>query len=461
MSADRLPVPEDLDAERSLLATLCAPGNEAAAFALAPGMPEESFVHPGHREVFRALLGLLDRKCEVSPITLKFELEQSGQIGRVGGFQGLVDLLAFDEVGNPRVLVDRLGRLLNLRGLIRVGARLAQDAALQVEEPDVLIDRTSAELLTMVRKDDQGGLVHVQKISEDAYQRVVDSIMHGRSHGLRTGFSRFDAMTGGFLPGQLIILAARPGIGKTALALNWLLRVAKSHRHPLFYSLEMSREEVFNRLLSAHSGVDLKRAMAQRDTTVIRRLAEAKEELNRLPFWIADRAELTVREIVAMVDRHIVQHGVDLVIIDYLQLISSPKDSRGAKQNEAVRVAEISRGLKLLAKDHGVPVVVLSQLNREVEHRQGGTPQLSDLRDSGSLEQDADMVCFLARNMKPSMDGAPPDRSANLVIAKQRNGPVGVIPLDFDGPTTQYHEVERRTDDEPAPAPQAQTFGFE
>jgi len=156
-----------------------------------------------------------------------------------------------------------------------------------------------------------------------------------------------------------------------------------------------------------------------------------------------------VREITAMVDRHLSQANqrLDLLIVDYLQLMSSPPDSRGAKQSEAVRIGEISRGFKLLAKDRGIPVVVLSQLNREVEHRQGGRPQLSDLRDSGAIEQDADMVMFIHRKMRPVVEGEPEDRSAELVIAKHRNGPTAIVPLYFEAEFARYRELERTTDE--------------
>jgi replicative DNA helicase len=150
-----------------------------------------------------------------------------------------------------------------------------------------------------------------------------------------------------------------------------------------------------------------------------------------------------------MVDRHLshANHKLDLLIVDYLQLMSSPDSSRAAKQNEATRVGEISRGFKLLAKDHGMPVVVLSQLNREVEHRQGGKPQLSDLRDSGSIEQDADMVMFIHRKMKPLMEGEEEDRTAELLLSKHRNGPTGAVALWFEGEFARYRELERSTSD--------------
>ena len=267
--------------------------------------------------------------------------------------------------------------------------------------------------------------------------------------GLRVGFSRLDALTQGFQPGNLIVLAARPGIGKTALALNWLLRSAQ-HQSSFgaLFTLEMSSEEVFNRLLSAQARVNMKAVQAGYfDDRTQAKLLEARDELLQLPIFINDQASITVRDVQAMVERHLAQSNqhIDLLVLDYLQLLSSPEGSRGAKQSEAVRIGEISRGLKLLAKDHGIPVVVLSQLNREVEHRQGGRPQLSDLRDSGAIEQDADIVLFIHRRMSPPVEGQEPDRTAELIVAKHRNGPTGIIPLFFEGEYATYRELERDT----------------
>jgi len=265
--------------------------------------------------------------------------------------------------------------------------------------------------------------------------------------GTRSGYH---AITQGFQPGNLIILAARPGIGKTALALNWLLRAAQYHKASgAFFSLEMSKEEVFNRLLSAHSTINMKAVQAGTfDEEIQARLLRSRDALLEMPIYINDQAGITVREITAMVDRHLSRSNqkLDLLIVDYLQLMSSPDSSRAAKQSEAVRIGEISRGFKLLAKDHHMPVVVLSQLNREVEHRQGGKPQLSDLRDSGSIEQDADMVMFIHRKMKAVLEGEEEDRSAELLISKHRNGPTGAVALYFEGEYARYRELERTTD---------------
>ncbi len=445
-------LPEDVDAERALLATCCAPGAESAASEIAFQLTEEDFVHPANRAVFKALVSLIEAQVEVNALTLKDALDQAGDLGRVGGYAGLVELLSGEEVGKPQVLADLLVRKRKQRQLIRMGAQLVRQAAEEEAPPETLVERAAQDLFRLAQGRERKGLEHVGDVSEEAMDKLLDRLEGRGSVGLRVGFSRLDAITQGFQPGNLIILAARPGIGKTALALNWLLRSADSRQraHGAFFSLEMSNEEVFNRLLAAKASINMKAVQAGGFSDQVQgRLLEARDDLRALPIFLNDQAAITVREITAMVERHLAQANqkLDLLIVDYLQLISSPEGSRGAKQSEAVRIGEISRAFKLLAKDHKIPVVVLSQLNREVEHRQGGRPQLSDLRDSGAIEQDADIVMFIHRKMKPVLEGEEEDRSAELVIAKHRNGPTAIVPLYFEAEYARYREMERSTDE--------------
>ncbi len=454
MATEWLPerLPEDPEAERSLLATCCAPGAELVANEIVFAMDEEDFVHPAHRAVFRALQSLLEQRIEVNAITLKDVLDLSGDLGRVGGFAGLTDLLSAEEVGRPQVLADLLARKRKQRTLIKLGAQLVRKAAEEEAPPEHLIEQIAGDLSHLAQGKKKAGLEHVHDVAHEAYARLLDKVEGRGTTGLKVGFSRLDAITQGFQPGQLIILAARPGIGKTALALNWALRAAvHQNAHVAFFSLEMSKEDVFNRMLSAHASVNMKGVMAGNfDEAIHAKILTARDDLVRRPIYICDQATITTRELTAMIDRHLTQLNakLDMVLVDYLQLMSSPSDSRGAKQSEAVRVGEISRAFKLLAKDRGIPVVVLSQLNREVEHRQGGRPQLSDLRESGSIEQDADMVMFIHRKMMAKTDGEPEDRSAELVLAKHRNGPVGIVPLHFEAEFARYREMERMIGDD-------------
>jgi len=443
-------LPEDIEAERSLLATCCAPGLEQEAVEVAFSLQEEDFVHPAHRAVFRAMLRLLEANLEVNAITLKDMLDQAGDLSRVGDYAGLVELLSAEEVRNPQILADLLVRKRKLRELIRLGAQLVRRAAAEEDQPENLVDHAGQELFRVAQGQDKRGLEHIAQVAHDSYQNLLNRLEGRGTSGLRVGFSRLDTLTQGFQPGNLVVLAARPGIGKTALALNWLMHAATRFRaHVAFFSLEMSKEEVFNRLLSSHSQINMKAvAHGQFDESIHKRLLDARDELIEQPIFICDKATITAREISGMVDKLCTQFNqkLDLIIVDYLQLISSPQDSRGARQNESVRIGEISRSLKLLAKERNIPVVILSQLNREVEHRQGGRPQLSDLRDSGAIEQDADIVMFIHRKMKPVMEGEEQDKSAELLVAKHRNGPTGIIPLWFEGEYALYRELERYTD---------------
>jgi replicative DNA helicase len=444
-------LPEDVEAERALLATCCAPGAELAASEIAFSLTADDFVHPAHKAVFNAMRTLLEAQVEVNPLTLKDALDQAGDLSRVGGYPGLIDLLSAEEVGRPQVLGDLLTRKRKLRALIRLGAQLVRQASEEEAPPETLVEQVAVELFRLAQGQDRKGLEHIGDVARDAMENLLDRLEGRGSTGLRVGFNRLDALTQGFQPGNLIILAARPGIGKTALALNWLLRSSEKHgASAAFFSLEMSKEEVFLRLLSAHSTLNMKAIQTGGfDDAIQARLLQSRDALLGLPIFINDQAGITIQQITGMVERHGASNKkLDLLIVDYLQLMSSPDSSRASKQSEATRVGEISRGFKLLAKDHGMPVVVLSQLNREVEHRQGGKPQLSDLRDSGSIEQDADMVMFIHRKMRPLMEGEEEDRSAELLISKHRNGPTGLVPLYFEGEYARYRELERTTEGE-------------
>jgi replicative DNA helicase len=437
-------LPEDLEAERSLLATCCAPGLEQEAAEVAYRLTEDDFVHPAHKAMFRAMVRLIEYGLDISPITLKDALDQAKDLSRVGDFAGISEILSADEVQNPHVLADILIRKRKHRELIRLGARLTRMAAEEDGSPEVLVEQAGQELFRIAQGQDRRGLEPIAQVAQEATQGLLDRLKGAGSSGLRVGFTKLDKIIQGFQPGNLIILAARPGIGKTALALNWCWHASQRYgAHAAFFSLEMSKEEVWKRLLSASAQINLRVLPQGRITAETEdKLIAARDELIKLPIFICDRAAITVREITSMVDRLCTQSNqkLDLLVIDYLQLISSPQDSRGAKQNESVRIGEISRALKLLAKEHNIPVIVLSQLNREVEHRQSGRPQLSDLRDSGAIEQDADIVMFIHRKSKPIMDGEEQDKAAELLISKHRNGPTGIIPLWYEGEHTLFRE---------------------
>jgi replicative DNA helicase len=424
-------LPEDTHAERGLIATCCAPGAGLHASEMAEMLTEKDFVVPKHQAVFKAMTRLVDAQSEISPFSLKDALDKAGDLNRVGDFVGLVELLEASEVAHPNVLAEILIRKRKARELIHIGARLVQEASKEEVMPDALIDRLSFALVGL-SKPIGGGLKMVSECSSEALEGIFNP---SRNPGVRTGFSRVDAMTkGGFRPGQLIVLAARPGQGKSALALNWAHHAGQAG-HVVFFSLEMTAREQTERLLAMEYGADPREAV---DVFARRMVDEARCRVDSLSIAFDDAANLSVREIRHRVERQIAR-GLPLcmVVVDYLQLISSPEGSRGAKLTESLRIAEISRALKVMAKELSLPVVLLSQLNREIENRQGGKPQLSDLRDSGAIEQDADLVMFVSRKLGES--------AGTLTLAKHRGGPCGEIPLEFDGARFQFVEGPERS----------------
>jgi replicative DNA helicase len=431
-----IPVPEDPDSERSLLATLCAPGAETAAAVLVPTLQEQDFIVPAHRCVFLALRALVARGEESAPATLRAEMETQGTLTRAGGIEGLHGILDAQEVGKPEVLLRIIQAKRRQRELQKLGESILRTAA--TTEPGELIESASKELTRLSLFQNHEQAEKVNGFSDEALVRIHDKMLGKSNVGCKFhSWPRLNGLTQGFQPGQLIVLAARPGIGKTALALNWFLRAGMNGKRCLYFSLEMSKEELWNRLISDKSGVDLRKMVENRDMESFDHFAAAKREVDLLQLHVDERGKITTSAIQAQVDRLIAKHGrVDLVVVDYLQLLSSAQGNKN--QTETIRIGEITRALKILAKDRHVPIVLLSQLNREVEKRSSARPQLSDLRDSGCIEQDADLVMFIHRNMK--------ETNADLILAKHRNGPVMTLPLQFDPAITRYIELERNTE---------------
>lgn len=459
--------PEDLDAERSVLATL-GTGDCLDAAEVVFALSEEDFAHPKHQKVFRAIKEQVSSGDDINAITIKGRLQQNGELGFVGGYQGLVDLLSYEVAARPMALVQILVRQRKLRATIKIGAEMVREALDGATAPEVLAAGAVGDLIAIGEdRARQRGLERLSEILPGVVSSVED-LVHGnpeqRVGGVKVDMPRMDHLMGTLKPGELIVLAARPGIGKTAMALNWAYRSAlRWGTRGGFFSLEMSRDEVVKRLVVMHSrrmncNVNLRRFGDDRLSfpmeEAIRELGKVydiRDGLNPLPIWIDDTATITVPEMRSRIERKMAEEPLDFLVVDYLQLMSSPADGRASRQNEAVRIGDISRGFKLMAKDFGVPVVVMSQLNREVEHRQGGRPQLSDLRDSGAVEQDADKVIFIHGKPIPkggeSGDGEPQiENRREAIIAKNRNGPLGVVPLIFEGDFQTFYEETRETD---------------
>lgn len=443
---DELNAIEDLQAERSLLATIGAPGAERIAADIVSDCSPDIFSHPGHRDVFCAIRDLISSGEEVNYITVKANLLSRGKFGPIGENQ-LLDWLGAEEVGRPRVLVAILERLRLRRRLVHLGHTLVSRAQLDDEQPSTIVSETADELACISSGGDKGGLQAFGDVSGAMALHRITQRDSAQPRAVRTRLARLDQMLrGGFRPGQMIVLAARPGMGKTSLALQVASRAATDGHPVAIFSLEMDKQELWIKLVSNASGVPT-RDLEGLDDPVFE-AQQACDDLNQSVLMIDDTATTSMHAIRSKLLAAQTKLGMPfgLVVIDYLQLISSPDDKR--KQNETLRISDITRAIKLMAKDLKVPVIILSQLNREVEKRQGGKPQLSDLRDSGAIEQDADIVIFIHRD---SIPGKPPEeqpKEGMLILAKHRGGSTGTIPFAWDGPCQRFLPLERLTSDQ-------------
>ena len=437
-------IPQDEAAELAVLRTICEPGNEAQAAEVTAFLTKDDFISAPNRHIFTALNECLRRGDEVSPLTIKIAMEEQKTLGLVGGMGGLYDTLTGETVRKPVAVAEYLQKLRKYRDLMKVGSGLIRSAEGQESDPDELAEIAGASLAGIVVGNASKGLCRSNESTSRILQQAEDP--SGRAWGVQTGFSRLDGITMGFQPGQLIVLAARPGIGKTAKALNWIL-YASRFGHAAYFSLEMTREELVRRIASNLASVSGKKIQAgQLNNWQMIQVRKALAEIDSLPILIDDRAEIRVQQIIAQCDRATQKAGESLkmVVIDHLHLMPGGDQ----KKSESDRLGEITGSLKRFAKDRGVPLVLLAQLNREIEHRPNSKPQLSDLRSSGSIEQDADMVMFLHRKPKSERTADPdePDRSAELIIAKHRDGELDTIPLEFFGAYSRYVECNRETD---------------
>jgi replicative DNA helicase len=326
--------------------------------------------------------------------------------------------------------------------LIATGGQIAALGYNEQSEIDETIDRAEALLFDIAQRRSTQDFVHIKSVVDGYYEQLTYLQEHrGEIMGVQTKYRDFDQITGGLQRSDLIILAARPGTGKTSFAMSLAYNVAMYNRHTVaIFSLEMGREQLIQRLIAMETQIDTHRLrLGQVPDNQLQVVFEAMGRLSQAPIYIEDTPGISVMELRSKARRLQSQHGVDLIIIDYLQLMTG----RG-RENRVQEVSEISRGLKALARELNVPVIALSQLSRAVEGRQSHVPMLSDLRESGSIEQDADIVMFIYRdelyNKESDKKGI-----AEIHIAKHRNGPVGVVNMRFDAATTRFSDLTYRT----------------
>lgn len=443
MAVEKL-LPQNIEAEAGVLGSLLI--DPGAIVQVADFLRPDDFYREAHREIYRAVLDLYETSDPADLITLTDELQRRGKLDEVGGIS-YVSSLANQVPTSANVeyygkIVERtaiLRRLISAAGQIAAVAYSEPDAAIALDEAEKLVFNVSQRFT----RDD------LEPIRE-TLREYIDKLDQLHEHrgtivGVATGFSDLDKMTGGLQKSDLIILAARPAVGKTALALSLAHNSAlRFGRKIAVFSLEMSKEQLAARLLSMDAAVDQQKLRTGNiNDEEWDRISEAVGRLSEAEIYIDDTPGITMVEMRSKARRLMMEHGFDLLVVDYLQLMQGSGGGRG-HENRVMEISEISRGLKGLARELNVPVLALSQLSRAVESRTEKKPQLSDLRESGSIEQDADIVMFIYRDEVYNPDS---DRKniADIIVAKHRNGPIGQVSLYFMAAQTLYRDLDLRT----------------
>lgn len=456
-------IPQNIEAEQSVLGALFIDKN--AINLVAGKLKPEDFYRIAHQIVYRAMLNLHADNQPIDMITVIEELKNMGKLKDVG------------DVSYITLLANMVPTAANLK----FHARIVEEKALQREviesgttlaslgyacrEGDLqnLVDTAQQRLLRLTSRNIGTDYVHIQSVVETTADRLGQMVENNEAvTGLPTGFTDLDKLIAGLHPSDFYILAARPSMGKTALALNIAenvaLRGAKKDeplKRVLFFSLEMSREQLVQRMICTEANLSKQELrpgkqsgatedeLENRKLSIMDRIWIASDKLAGSGLYIDDTPGLTIQEMRAKARRLKSEAGLDLIVIDYLQLMQAP-NVKNNSENRQHEVSEISRGLKAIARELNVPVLALSQLSRNVETRQVKKPMLSDLRESGSLEQDADIVMFLYREDYYKNTGAAPSHLTELIVAKHRNGPTGKIDLFFKNDTTQFISMNEK-----------------
>jgi replicative DNA helicase len=433
-------LPHEPEAERAVLGAILL--DPTSLLMVLEKLRDEEFYVEAHRIIYAACIALHERGQAADLLTVTNYLREQGQLERVGGAAYLSSMVdALPDVANAvhygEIVHDKSVK----RRLIAAAQRILTTCSMDHGEAREAVESAQRDVYHIAEDTLAGGLLHIRGLAETELQALEDSrTSHSALTGLDTGYVRLNELTSGFQHKDLIILAARPSMGKTSLGMNICAHAAlRGNQKVAIFSLEMSSEQLVRRLLSAEARVDQKRLsggyLAKSDWPKLEMAAQALQDVN---IWIDDSPGITVLELSAKARRLKQEQGLDLVMVDYMQLMSGG----GRFNSRTEEVSAISRGLKGVAKDLDVPLLVLSQLSRQPERRGGDhRPQLSDLRESGSIEQDADVVMFIIRPSVYDREAEDP-RKAELIIAKQRNGPIGDIDLVFQHEFTRFENAD-------------------
>ena len=444
VQAGKIP-PHNTDAEKSLLGACLI--DEDTIADVAELVSADDFYDKQHALVYGGMMRLYEKHKPVDLLTLTDELKKKEQLDTVGGSAFLTELTNYvPSAAHARSYAEMVATSAVRRRLIKASADISELGFNEDTTTQELLERAEAELFSVSDQSLKQDLVSLESILSESFDRIEELHRNkGELRGIRTGYKDLDNMTAGLQRSDLFILAARPAMGKTTLVTNLAYNVATIAKQPvLFFSLEMSKEQLVDRMLADASGVDswnIRTGNLSDDD--FGKLSEAMGEMAEAPIYIDDTPGLSVLEMRTKARRKHHESPLGLVIVDYLQLMQASGNHNG---NRVQEVSEISRGLKLIARELNVPLIALSQLSRSVESRNPPVPQLADLRESGSIEQDADIVGFIYRPGYYEPDNPEVQNITDLIIAKHRNGPVGKVQLYFHPERLRFMSLDRKHD---------------
>ena len=438
---DKLRVqPSNLDAERAVVGSILV--DKDSLIKIADSLRPEFFYNDKLRLIYEVMLDLYEKRDPIDILTVSDLLKKQGHLDKIGGAGEITDLINQTPTTTNIEMYAKLVRDSYVRrSLIIASSEIADLGYKEATDIENILDLAEEKIFNISKENVKGEFTSIRKTLEESFD-IIDDLYHnkGEMRGVPTGFPSLDQKLNGLRSGNLIIVAARPSVGKSSLIINIAQHAAVEHKIPTaIFSLEMSTIDLGIRMVSAQAKIDgFKITSGRLSDDELAAYGQAAGMLADAPIYIDDTPSISIMELRTKARRIMADKGIKMVVVDYLQLM------RGRNmENRVQEVAEISWGLKALAKELGIPVIAAAQLNRAVEHRGAGLPQLSDLRESGSIEQDADVVMFLHR---------PDEENRNeilLVVAKHRNGPTGVIPMFFRGERTTFYEQTKR-EDEPA-----------
>lgn len=434
--------PHDVEAEQSVLGSMII--DRDAIIAATEILSSDDFYRPDHKLIYEAMLELFSKGEPIDLVTLKSKLENMGTLEQIGGIRYIADLAnsvpTSAHIKKYSKIVEEKSILRKLIKASQSISSMSYEASEKVESIMEYAEKTVFDIMQNRRTEE---FSHIKEILPKAFDKIEQIYNNrGTTTGISTGFADLDLKTAGLQPSDLILVAARPSMGKTAFALNIVQHAAVKNQVPTaIFSLEMSEEQLVNRMLSAEAHIDAQKLRTgELDQDDWLSIARSMAPLSSAPVYIDDTPGITVNEVRAKCRRLKLEHGLGLVVIDYLQLMSGNPNGRG--DNRQQEISEISRSLKALAREINAPVIALSQLSRACETRADHRPMLSDLRESGAIEQDADVVAFLYRDEYYNPD-TDKKGIAEVIIAKQRNGPTGTVDLVWLGKYTKFANIQQ------------------